>query len=133
MSFLLSALLGKPKNEMQENIGYGIDAYSLNAMIDQIATYLMTHEDVNLERQLKKLQIIAAQRQLGLSEEPESDSRTNKVGLKNILGLDVGRESQFIKNFTRRVPGPASTGFLNNLKYGAQESKPISRLLSMLK
>ena len=129
---ILASLLSAPQSPLQSDIRYGMDLLGLNQMIERIGTYLLTHKDRDLERQLKQLQILAMRKELGAQAEEEDSSSSGPVLAKGIAKANpsmlqsildfknppiapMGKLFQFPKKAVSA--GKASSSLLRNIRF----------------
>lgn len=116
---LADLLIGSPQGQLQRDIGYGANLFQINSMIDELGTYLLTHEDKELERELKKLQILAAQKNLGIKSEEDENSNSSIAAAKYLASSGLPKTDR--SNFFRRMP------FLSQLNIDITEPVNLSR------
>lgn len=125
-------LMGRPNSPLQNDLQYGIGLAALYKTIDDISSYLMTHEDRDLERQLKQLQILAMRKELGAQAEEEGSSSSGPVLAKGVAKANpsllqaildfknppiapMGKLFQFPKRAVSA--GKASSSLLRNIRF----------------
>jgi hypothetical protein len=119
MGFLADLMLGSPASAMQSDMRYGANLLEINGLINQIGNYLLTHEDKELETELKKLQILAAQKNLGIKSEEDENSNSSIAIAKYLASSGLPNTDR--SKFFRRMP------FLPEFNIDTTELAALSR------